>query len=81
MIAFTGPSPLVGLSSELVDPAHLVNISMSDEAKRLKDGGNAFFIKKDYIRAASLYSEAILLDENNAILYANRAACRLALGE
>ncbi|KAF9068932.1 hypothetical protein BDP27DRAFT_1326133 [Rhodocollybia butyracea] len=56
-------------------------VSMSDEVKRLKDEGNAFFIKKDYIKAASLYSEALLLDENNAILYANRAACRLALGE
>ncbi|KAF9068934.1 hypothetical protein BDP27DRAFT_1447972 [Rhodocollybia butyracea] len=54
---------------------------MADEVKRLKDKGNAFFVKKDYIKTASLYSDAILLDENNAILYANRAACRLALAD
>lgn len=79
MNASTGPSPLVDPSSERSVPS--VVVSMSDEVKRLKDEGNAYFIKKDYIQAASLYSEAILLDENNAILYANRATCRLALAE
>lgn len=44
-------------------------------AERLKAEGNALFVKKDYKRAHLKYSEAIKVDDNNAILYANRAAC------
>jgi Tfp pilus assembly protein PilF len=39
----------------------------------------AFFAKKDYINAASKYSDAIAEEPNNAILYANRAACYSAM--
>ncbi|KAJ4477334.1 hypothetical protein J3R30DRAFT_3703667 [Lentinula aciculospora] len=54
---------------------------MSDDAKKLKDEGNAFFAKKQYLEAYARYSEGILLDANNAILYANRAACRIAMNQ
>ena len=51
---------------------------MSDtksDASRLKDEGNALFAKKDYKAAHLKYSDALKIDENNAVLYANRAAC------
>ncbi|KAH8104668.1 hypothetical protein BXZ70DRAFT_1005179 [Cristinia sonorae] len=44
-------------------------------AEKLKAEGNALFVKKDYRAAHHKYSEAIKIDGNNAILYANRAAC------
>ncbi|TRM66264.1 hypothetical protein BD626DRAFT_546575 [Schizophyllum amplum] len=46
---------------------------------QLKEEGNALFVKKKYGLAALKYTEAIEVDEGNAILYANRAACRLNL--
>ncbi|KAL1738541.1 hypothetical protein HDZ31DRAFT_13725, partial [Schizophyllum fasciatum] len=45
--------------------------------EQLKEEGNALFVKKQYGLAALKYTEAIELDEDNAILWANRAACRL----
>lgn len=48
-------------------------------AAQLKDEGNKLYVKKDYALAYSKYSEAIDLDPNNAVLYANRAACLLAM--
>lgn len=48
-------------------------------AAHLKDEGNEFFRKQDYIRALAKYTEAIALDDKNAILYANRAACQYEL--
>ena len=47
------------------------------KASLLKDEGNALFAKKDYGAAYKKYTEAIAEDGNNAILYANRAACSL----
>ncbi|TCD68826.1 hypothetical protein EIP91_009693 [Steccherinum ochraceum] len=44
-------------------------------AAQLKDAGNALFAKKDYEAANDKYTEALKLDENNAVLYANRSAC------
>ena len=46
-------------------------------ADKLKDEGNALFAKKQYGLAALKYTEAIEIDEGNAVLWANRAACRL----
>ncbi|KIK55174.1 hypothetical protein GYMLUDRAFT_176110 [Collybiopsis luxurians FD-317 M1] len=54
---------------------------MSEEARRLKDEGNTFFQERQYLKAYYSYSDAILLDNNNAVLYANRAACRLAMNQ
>ncbi|KAI0316405.1 hypothetical protein OF83DRAFT_1195236 [Amylostereum chailletii] len=51
---------------------------MADAAK-LKEEGNAFFVKKDYSIAMRKYTQAIELDKRNAVLYSNRAACHLAL--
>ncbi|KAG2067571.1 TPR-like protein [Suillus decipiens] len=44
-------------------------------ATQLKDEGNVLFRKQDYVGALSKYTEAIALDDENAVLYANRAAC------
>lgn len=54
-------------------------MSTAELVAKLKDEGNAFFLKKDYASAAAKYTEAIKIDGENAILYSNRAACRLNL--
>ncbi|KAG1791237.1 uncharacterized protein HD556DRAFT_1386844 [Suillus plorans] len=48
-------------------------------AVQLKDEGNDFFRKQDYVGALAKYTEAIALDDKNAVLYANRAACHHGL--
>ncbi|EGN98798.1 hypothetical protein SERLA73DRAFT_24460, partial [Serpula lacrymans var. lacrymans S7.3] len=48
-------------------------------ASSLKDAGNALFVKKDYAAAYAKYTEAIAVDSENAVLYANRSACGLAM--
>lgn len=47
----------------------------------LKDLGNELFKKQDYLGAIIKYTEAIALDDKNAVLYANRAACNHALNK
>ena len=47
-------------------------------AEQLKAEGNALHAKGNYVGARSKYSEAIQLDGENAILYANRAASHIA---
>ena len=70
------PSPRGYLCRELIltgsAPHHR---AMS--ADKLKEEGNALFAKKQYGLAALKYTEAIEIDEGNAVLWANRAACRL----
>ncbi|KAJ7588129.1 hypothetical protein C8J56DRAFT_860833 [Mycena floridula] len=51
-------------------------MSTSEIAARLKDEGNALFVNKDFVEANKKYSEAIDL-QPSAVLYSNRAACRL----
>jgi tetratricopeptide (TPR) repeat protein len=48
-------------------------------AAGLKAEGNELFGRKKYDQAAIKYTKAIELDGNNAVLYANRVACHLAL--
>ncbi|KAG2756989.1 hypothetical protein P692DRAFT_20814377 [Suillus brevipes Sb2] len=48
---------------------------------QLKDLGNELFKKQDYVGAIIKYTEAIALDDKNAVLYANRAACNHALNK
>lgn len=48
-------------------------------AAQLKDEGNELFRKQDYVGAMAKYTEAIALDDKNAVLYANRAACNHGL--
>lgn len=50
-------------------------------ATQLKDKGNELFKKQDYVGAIIKYTEAIALDDKNAVLYANRAACHHALNK
>ena len=54
---------------------------MADNSKAalLKDEGNKFFSQKDYVQAFIKYSDAIAEDSTNAVLFANRAACWLAM--
>ncbi|KAI0374550.1 hypothetical protein BV20DRAFT_977181 [Pilatotrama ljubarskyi] len=49
------------------------------EAARLKAEGNDLFVKKDFTAAYKKYTQAIKHDEQNAVLYCNRAACSLGL--
>lgn len=51
----------------------------SDKAAQLKAEGNALFVKKEFKQAIQKYGEAINVDGKNAVLYSNRAACRLSL--
>ncbi|RIB01622.1 hypothetical protein C2G38_977630 [Gigaspora rosea] len=51
------------------------------KAEELKAAGNAKVSEKDYKTAVKLYSEAIAINENSAIYYANRAAAYSQLGE
>ena len=55
----------------------------SDDVKarveRLKAEGNTFHGKGDYAKARSKYSDAIILDDENPVLYANRAATYISL--
>ncbi|KAI0651479.1 hypothetical protein C8Q79DRAFT_37533 [Trametes meyenii] len=48
-------------------------------ALKLKNEGNGLFVKKDFPAAYKKYTEAIVHDAENAILYSNRAACSLSL--
>jgi tetratricopeptide (TPR) repeat protein len=53
--------------------------SPSEAAARFKAEGNALFSSQKYDPARAKYTEAIELDPNNSILFANRAACHLNL--
>jgi hypothetical protein len=54
-------------------------MSKKSKALELKNKGNELFVGKEYTAANEIYTQAISQDENNAVLYANRAACALAL--
>ena len=45
-----------------------------DAATRLREEGNAKFKNKEYLKAASLYTQALKLEPENEVLYSNRAA-------
>ncbi|KAJ3871799.1 hypothetical protein F5051DRAFT_362273 [Lentinula edodes] len=63
------------------DHSHPIQ-TMTDEIQKLKTEGNAFFVQKKYFEACAKYSEGILLGvDDNPILYANRAACRIAMSQ
>ena len=55
--------------------------SSNSNAERLKAQGNEFHQKGQYQAAHHKYTEAIKEDPTNAIYYANRAACSLAMNE
>lgn len=46
-------------------------------AEQLKDEGNIFFGKAQYKEAIAKYSEAIVLDDTNAVYWCNRAFANL----
>lgn len=45
----------------------------------LKDKGNDFFKKGNYVAAINAYSSALMLDSKIPMIYSNRAACHLSL--
>jgi tetratricopeptide (TPR) repeat protein len=56
--------------------------AMSRESEEtLKNKGNVAFGQENYTKAADLYSQALQINENNHILYANRSAAYLALNQ
>eukprot|EP01028_Stygiella_incarcerata_P012987 TRINITY_DN81017_c0_g1_i1.p1 TRINITY_DN81017_c0_g1~~TRINITY_DN81017_c0_g1_i1.p1 ORF type:complete len:465 (-),score=148.71 TRINITY_DN81017_c0_g1_i1:141-1535(-) len=52
----------------------------AQKADALKAEGNALMIEKRYDDAIKRYTDAILLSDDNAIYFANRAAARMYLG-
>lgn len=50
-------------------------------AAALKDEGNKLYVAKDYPAAHAKYTEAIEADNENAVLWANRGACALAMNK
>ncbi len=50
---------------------------MSSES--LREEGKEYFSQKIYAQAKEKFTEALKVDEENAILYANRSACNYAL--
>lgn len=63
----------------------ITNKNTIDEAKRLKEEGNAFYKEKKYKEAFDMYTEALLLpslpDRERAMLHSNRSATYCALGQ
>lgn len=53
------------------------SMANSDVVKKLKDEGNAHFAKKEFSQAYDKYTAALSKGGDNAILYANRAACSI----
>ncbi|KII91505.1 hypothetical protein PLICRDRAFT_51648 [Plicaturopsis crispa FD-325 SS-3] len=51
-----------------------------DIVTKLKAEGNVAFGARDFEEAHSKYTQAIALDDSNAVLFANRAACSLHMG-
>ncbi|KAG8812181.1 hypothetical protein FRC17_002147, partial [Serendipita sp. 399] len=54
-------------------------MSLSGKSQELKDAGNTEFRKGNFKKALELYSKACNLVPNNAVLWANSAACSLHL--
>jgi hypothetical protein len=50
------------------------------DAERLKSEGNSFFKDKNYQKAIDSYSSALKKQGNSAVIWSNRSACYLAMG-
>jgi STIP1 family protein 1 len=50
-------------------------------AEALKERGNAHFRKVEYAEAEACYTEAIIKNSKNAVLFSNRANARLKLAK
>lgn len=53
--------------------------SEETSALDLKAKGNALFLEKKYNEAIAAYSDALAIDNSNAVLFCNRAASYLGL--
>jgi ankyrin repeat protein len=63
------------------DPSHPEYATNQIIAQQHKDRGNTFFAAKNFAAARDAYTEAIKLQGDNHVLYSNRSACYIALGE
>ncbi|KAF5838473.1 hypothetical protein DUNSADRAFT_2802 [Dunaliella salina] len=50
-------------------------------AQELKEVGNKYFGEGQWSQAKDLYTQAIAVDPHNAVLYSNRSAAAIQLGE
>jgi len=64
-----------------LDNSHADTETESNEARSLREQGNALFVKGDLAGAAKLYTEALEAFPWSHLAYGNRSACHLALGE
>eukprot|EP00516_Mucochytrium_quahogii_P005759 CAMPEP_0203763792 /NCGR_PEP_ID=MMETSP0098-20131031/16874_1 /ASSEMBLY_ACC=CAM_ASM_000208 /TAXON_ID=96639 /ORGANISM=" , Strain NY0313808BC1" /LENGTH=618 /DNA_ID=CAMNT_0050659019 /DNA_START=231 /DNA_END=2087 /DNA_ORIENTATION=- len=59
--------------------------SMDPEIKhtgnKLREDGNAFFVKGEYLQANDLYTKALVENPRDHLTYGNRSACHLQLGD
>jgi len=65
-----------------IDQKYIDSLEKNERAKMAdekKMEGNSYFAKRFYHKAIKKYSISILLEENNAAYYGNRAACYLGL--
>jgi Flp pilus assembly protein TadD len=56
-------------------------IPNANQVEMLKKQGNDAFAQKDFKSAIVFYTKAIEYDESNYLLYSNRAACYIELGQ
>jgi hypothetical protein len=49
------------------------------EIDQFREGGNRYFEKKEYGKAISIYSQGLLQDPQNIVLYSNRSSGTLFL--
>ena len=54
---------------------------MEEEVEALKSKGNEHFVKKEFQLAVEFYTKALQINNENAILYTNRSAAYLELGQ
>jgi hypothetical protein len=57
----------------------VASASSTSQSVRLKELGNAAFKSRRFEKACRIYSQAIAMNPENHLLYANRAAARMGL--
>ena len=55
--------------------------SSSSLSEQLKAEGNTLYCERNFRGAYEKYTQALLHEDKNAILYSNRAACSLGLSK
>ncbi|KAF0693081.1 Aste57867_15910 [Aphanomyces stellatus] len=72
----------VHVDEDVVLPEEIdVDAAAQAQATKLKEDGNALFVKKQYPESIALYTQALALTPRDAFLYSNRCAALLAAGK